>query len=402
MGSRSGASWGRAVVAGLWIVAVVLGAADGARGQQAAPDGGAVVTVSPGVDVLPGQVVTVEGSGFAEGAYDLLWCRPGFDPGDPDSIEGDCAFHHGTVPGVPGIAVGPDGGFVVPFRASREIGYPEPFLCGDGPDACLVVVVEAGGAGPAGPAAASAAVAMVPETLTVTPATGVLDGQVMLIEATGLAPGADEMVFVCPPGVTDYAYHLLTRCDYTFGVQGGADGRGSMALPVSFRVGGPPVICTDQCEVRVTMGRTTGGSGRTRRVPFSFAEGEVSVTPDAGLADGQPVQVDATGLMPTYRDGRPVWIFPSGAWALVQCDAAVGESPSLYATFAGCAAAPTSRTVDVPGSELHEPIEVRAGFTSFLGDRVDCTGSPGDCVVGLIRLEEDGTVTTHLAPIAFG
>lgn len=395
MGSRS---WGRAVLAGLWVVAVVLGAADGARGQQAAPDGGAVVTVSPGVDVLPGQVVTVEGSGFAEGAYDLWWCRPGADPGAPDSITEGCALHR-TALGVPEIAVGPGGGFAVPFRAAREIGYFERFLCGDGPDACLVVV-EAAGADPADPAAASAAVAMVPETLTVTPATGVLDGQVVLIEATGLAPGADEMVFVCPPGVSDYAYHLLTRCDYTFGVHGEADGRGSLALPVSFRVGGPPVICTDQCEVRVTMGRTTGGSGRTRGVPFSFAEGDVSVTPDAGLADGQAVQVDATGLMPTYRDGRPVWIFPSGAWALVQCDAAVGESPSLYATFAGCAAAPTSRTVDVPGSELHEPIEVRAGFTSFLGDQVDCTGSPGDCVVGLIRLEEDGTVTTHLAPIA--
>jgi hypothetical protein len=70
--------------------------------------------------------------------------------------------------------------------------------------------------------------------------------------------------------------------------------------------------------------------------------------------------------------------------------------------FGSCTAEPTSRPVALPGHEAHETIGVRRGFTSFLGDAVDCAGPAGTCTVGFVRLEDNGQVTTHLVPVAFG
>ncbi|HEV7762556.1 MAG TPA: hypothetical protein VGO78_26285, partial [Acidimicrobiales bacterium] len=61
-----------------------------------------------------------------------------------------------------------------------------------------------------------------------------------------------------------------------------------------------------------------------------------------------------------------------------------------------------TRGVTVDGSTLATTIDVQGTITRILGGTTDCTAAPGTCVVGLVRLEQDGSVSTHLAPVAFG
>jgi hypothetical protein len=364
-----------------------------------------VATASPNTGLLPGDHVTVTGTGFAAGQYDQLWCPPDLDPSDP-TIDPGCLVR------APTITVGADGTFTSDFQVDRTSGpWLEEVLCGEGADACTLAV-STGVPGAAGAiVVATVPLEMVPETLTVTPSSGVLDGQSVALEGAGLYPNSSSIVLRCPNGTSRDAYDQLGRCDVL--QDGGflhlvADsaGRGSVTVKQEVLIGWggqyQQTVCTDQCHVRILVASNT----RFREAPFTFAEADVEVTPDEGLADGQAVQVDATGLALSYA-GDPVWIFPSGGWSLAQCDADVqvgtgGSGPSLGDLFDLCAAAPTTRGVTVDANELHETIEVRSQFTSYLGREVDCGSAPGACVVGLARLEENGTITTHLTPITFG
>jgi hypothetical protein len=132
-----------------------------------------------------------------------------------------------------------------------------------------------------------------------------------------------------------------------------------------------------------------------------MAAGSLSASPTTGLTDGQTVQVTGTDLMPTYA-GPLRWIFPTGGWSLTECDAAVLDDPTLGGVLTHCSAAPTTRGVTVDGSTLATTIDVRATIPTILGGTTDCTAAPGTCVVGLVRLEQDRSVSTHLEPIAFG
>jgi hypothetical protein len=347
--------------------------------------------------------VTLTGTGFPPGQYEQLWCTPDFVPDEPGTVAGACQGQPAFGP----ISVGDDGSFSRVFGVYREAGdWFAPIVCGDGPDACHVAISTGAADAPGATVLASMPLAQVPETLTVTPTTGVLDGQALTVEGTGLYPGSASIVSLCPDGTSGNAYDQLGRCNVfhdgvLVSLVADADGRGTVTVPAAVMIGnGSQVgqtICTDQCHVRALVGTAS----RFREVPISFAEAELAVTPAAGLVDGQTVQVDATDLALSY-DGRPVWIFPSGGWSLTQCDAAVGDAPTLAGLFDGCAAAPTTRAVTVDDNQLHGPLEVRSTFTSFLGREVDCAAAPGACAVGLVRLEENGVVSAHLTPVAFG
>jgi hypothetical protein len=63
--------------------------------------------------------------------------------------------------------------------------------------------------------------------------------------------------------------------------------------------------------------------------------------------------------------------------------------------------APPTRAVTIDGSTLDTDIEVNATISRILGGTTDCTDTPGACVVGLVRFELDGSLSTHLAPTTF-
>ena len=126
----------------------------------------------------------------------------------------------------------------------------------------------------------------------------------------------------------------------------------------------------------------------------------VSASPATGLADGDTVTVAGSGLQPTYAG--PTVLFPTGGWGLVQCDAAVGSHPSLVEVFQQCAVAPGGAAVQVPGSTSSTDVQVRASVSKILGGTTDCTASPGACVVGLVRWEQDASTTSAFTPMSFG
>jgi hypothetical protein len=229
-----------------------------------------------------------------------------------------------------------------------------------------------------------------PPTLTLTPSTGLLEGAAMTLTVDHLIPNWPYQVRHCAE----------RTCDPGETVTAGADGILHATPTASQRIDveGLPAYCRADCEIDV--GWQLGG-GHAGRVAYAMAEGAVAASPSTGLSDGQTVQVTGTDLLPSYA-GPPLWIFPTGGWSLTECDAALLDDATLGGVLTHCSAAPVTRGVSVDGSTLDTTIDVQGTITRILGGTTDCTAAPGTCVVGLVRLEQDGSVSTHLAPVAFG
>ena len=185
--------------------------------------------------------------------------------------------------------------------------------------------------------------------------------------ATG---GCDEgqAVTVPPSGDLDATFPALQRFTATTGAR---------------------MYCRDHCTVALF----SGSSGElVAVVGEALAEGELTVTPDAGVGDGQTVQVTGSDLMAGYA-GPTLLVFPTGGWALTQCDAAVLNDLHLLGFFTHCAVLPPTRAIDIAGSTLHTTFPAASTITKILGGTTDCTTSPGACVIGLMRLEQDASLS---------
>ena len=156
------------------------------------------------------------------------------------------------------------------------------------------------------------------------------------------------------------------------------------------------MYCRDHCTV--TLLSPTGDLQAV--VGYAMAEGDLSLSPDTGLRDGQTVQVTGRDLMSTYH-GPTLLVFPTGGWVISQCDRAILDQPSLFGFFTHCVVLGT-RAVTIDGSTLDTTWDVQATITKILGGTTDCTASPGACVVGLARFEQDASLSTHFVPVGFG
>jgi hypothetical protein len=125
----------------------------------------------------------------------------------------------------------------------------------------------------------------------------------------------------------------------------------------------------------------------------------VSATPASGLVDGRLVTIAGTGLQPTYAG--PSIFLPTGGWSVAQCDATVGVTLNLMSMLQHCSTPPGGGPLDVDAPTLTSTVPVRASITSILGGTTDCTASDGACVIGLVRWEQDGTVTSAFVPLSF-
>jgi hypothetical protein len=133
---------------------------------------------------------------------------------------------------------------------------------------------------------------------------------------------------------------------------------------------------------------------------FDMATGTLAVTPSSGLVDGQSVGVSGADLMPTYA-GPLIGPFASGGWAVGQCDAAVLGRLTLIGVFVHCGLRPSFQRVTITGSTLEVTATAEASLVRILGGTTDCTTTPGACVLGLLRLEQDGSISHHLQPLTF-
>jgi hypothetical protein len=160
------------------------------------------ITVTPDTGVADGQLVAVAGTGYPRRrGVAVLLCRA-----DTPGAEG-CDLSTQTY-----VQTDAAGTFDADLVVDRYIEVDTGTIdCGQ-PDACVV----AGGVPPSGPGAV-APIQLDPDappppgpTVTVTPATGLVDGQMVTVEGTGFPRGTTVSVIQCRAGATD-----LDGCDPT-------------------------------------------------------------------------------------------------------------------------------------------------------------------------------------------
>jgi len=262
-----------------------------------------------------------------------------------------------------------------------------PISCIDTP--CALVDFDATGA----PVASVPITMRLTPVVTLTPNTDLLDGQTAVIAGAHLLPSVAVPAGVCalrtPMGPWCIQVpQSQTRPDGTLTM----DERISQALPATLG------YCPhDGCYYQLF----SAGGEVLPTLPYSMAEGSFGVTPSTGLADGQTVTLTGTDLLPSYS-GTPWGPFGSGTWAEVECRADIGTSPTLLQAFQGCGFPGGAGVAPIIGSTLSTTVQPVASLTAVLGGVTDCRAAPGTCVLGLVRFEQDGSMSTHLVPLTFG
>lgn len=275
--------------------------------------------------------------------------------------------------------------------------------CTAAPDAC-VYAVESQAADDTSFATAPLPFDL-PDVVTVAPTEGLLDGATVAIDAQGLVRDGEYVGLVCE-GVHDgdELPRAARPCDLDSltGTFAEPDGALHLEVPVHQRFTddvGATHTCREGCQVVLVRGNAINELGVASVTPIAMAEGSIAAAPDSGLADGQAVTVTGSQLMPSY-DG-PTLLFPTGAWALVQCDAALLDDPTLLGVFTECGGVDLGAPLQVTGPDLTASAGVHATLHRFLGGTTDCTAGPGTCLLVLARWEQDATVTLHTASIGF-
>lgn len=229
--------------------------------------------------------------------------------------------------------------------------------------AMLLAPAEAGAAGPGG-------------TITVTPATGLVDGQVVTVTGTGLPPGTELEIFQCRAGAVDesgcsgsVAFDLATDnvggFTYTIQVDAFTFGWGVLASGQ----GGDEIDCRagpEACFIGVGF---LADAGESTKAPISFDPTaplrppvSATVEPSTNLRDGQVVRVEGKNL----SNREQAFIF--------QC--AKSEPPGQT-----CAFADDLRQVPDDQDSISLDVMVHEVVRDPDGSEADCTGAAGDCVM---------------------
>ncbi|MGZ4727511.1 MAG: neocarzinostatin apoprotein domain-containing protein [Acidimicrobiales bacterium] len=206
-------------------------------------------------------------------------------------------------------------------------------------------------------------------TMTVTPSTGLIDGQAVHVSATGLGANTGWAMEQCVQN------HLIEGCDPSTATYGGTDASGNFSTDVAVRtilhtqIG--TIDCRTNAEACVLGASTTGGpTGAVSAVLGFDPSGPllpppvVHATPDTGLIDAQTVAVDGTGFRPgsTYLEIRQC---TSGATQVSQCHS--GSYQNYY---------PVN-----PDGSFHSSTRVHGLLATDGGAIVDCRLSPTACVL---------------------
>ncbi|MCZ7535090.1 MAG: neocarzinostatin apoprotein domain-containing protein [Acidimicrobiia bacterium] len=333
------------------------------------------LAVDPSTDLVDHDAVTVTGDGWTPG--DWVYVHQCADFGDD---YGNCYYSSERY-----VEVGPDGTFTTEMRLRRMVPRnqwdpgAERFDCASAPGACRIEAVNYDDLierastdlvfDPDAPPAP-------PPTLTVEPATGLADLQVVQVHGEGFLPDDEVMLQQCSAGSDPWGYSGSCRgFEYT---AAGDDGTFDMEVVVRRMVGSLATAATD-CAVDecVMVARTwwdpydgaTAALGFDPSIPFRTPT--VTVTPNVGLEDGQTVTVRGAGFSPNASIG------------MAQCG---GNAASPY----DCDLATVAYTNADSGGTFTREFEVSASVANggAGGDR-DCT-APGACVVGAANMSDFG------------
>lgn len=209
-----------------------------------------------------------------------------------------------------------------------------------------------------------------PPTITVTPSSGLVDGQMVTVEGDGFAPNTIYEIFECAGDSVDEM-----RCDprNAFDLDSDGTGRVVFHLRVDARIylgpeGDASYDCrTEPAGCRVGVGyildHDLSAFAALDFDPDAALLPPVSATvePTEGLVDGQTLHVRGENL----SDLEQGWI--------IQCRAAGAPRE--------CDLDREVRLVPGPDGTIEADLPVHATFRSPLGDDVDCRARAGECAV---------------------
>jgi hypothetical protein len=273
------------------------------------------VTVTPHEDLRDGDTVTVAGDGLPLHAYAPAPGAPGAEGGGPRwpayvyQCRADATSYRGchVHPTVRGLTAAGD--FTTPFTVRSRIYTPTGASHDCLAEPCALIATNNGGefseAGlvpltfdPSGPVAAA-------PTVTVTPSTGLEDGQVVQITARHFEPRTSVNLSLCPAGATGQDF-LWCHDVLDTSMATDAQGRADLTHAVHARFApsrGPAVDCrVTTCEFVVTWWSDVNDAPSA---PIQLDPGtplvdqQLRAQPMSGLRGGQEIIVRGSGYYPT-------------------------------------------------------------------------------------------------------
>jgi hypothetical protein len=243
------------------------------------------ITVVPSVQLEDGQVVTIVGNGFLDTPLSAGWRAIQCDSGILDGPIEQLLIAHCDPNGPPGVTA-TAGEVRIDFTVHRTIHVGEEgraVTCGTVSGDCALLVVS--GTTTGGVVGAAAPISFLGDhTVTVTPHTGLRDGQVVTVSGTGFVehPVLDKwVVLMCSPAGVATPLSLqntVAHCDVLNepGTSVAARPDGTLGTPFTvhetFATPSGPVTCgqaPNDCSVLVAYVTTTGFVGAS--APISFA-----------------------------------------------------------------------------------------------------------------------------------
>ncbi len=255
----------------------------------------ATIAVAPNVGLIPVADVTVTGSGLPVGTTGippvlLVECTVGA------TTLGDCGFATQQ-----GVSTDASGNLSTGFSVFRTLVTPLGTVrCDDAPESCEVVALDTATYN----IVATAPVSFDPTiprpnaTIDVTPATGLLEGQVVSVHGSGWVPGNGVQILECGVG---------GLCSNGFSDPGiTVDPDGTFTAPFTVRLRAfnadqSPTNCVAiACELRATdqINPEYTAAGAVAFDPSQPlpATPKITVTPATGLHHNQQVTVNGTGF----------------------------------------------------------------------------------------------------------
>ncbi|HEV7757561.1 MAG TPA: neocarzinostatin apoprotein domain-containing protein [Acidimicrobiales bacterium] len=369
---------GRAAAVTVLVATTVLGSAGAARAGAGQP----TLTVTPREGLHAGDVVQVAAAGFTR-RIGVAECDAavGTAP-DAAAIVDNCGFP-AVIDGDAGSVALPIDDAFVPFASPA----PHPVRCGDEPHDCVVVAFSSV-VDPEVTSFVSAPIEVVPAPLGVAPTADVPSGTDVSVFAAGI-PGGGVAVAECatPPGRT----LATSRCGPAVPVllDGAGNGRAPLTVTATVATRSGPVSCdVDPCAV-VEFAATRPSPGATvAAVPITvvrpFDPLAVTVTPDAGLARTDRVDVSVTGRQDL-------------AVTVAECSSAVVESLHGCRTLGTLDPGPRQQAARVLDTEVLDAFAPDANAPRTL-----CAGDDGrghGCVIAVTGI--GSSVLEATAPLTF-
>jgi hypothetical protein len=336
------------------------------------------VTVSPDTGLLNFQTVDITGAGFpANSGVQIVACKSG-----ATSYE-DCSNGNGFF-----VPVGPTGAFESLYRVRRILHLEDgDFDCASSPGACSLVSTAYGSLPVvvATPISFDSSVPPPPEpTITVTPSTGLVQGQSVTVTGANFAPTTFVGLSECANATEPAGYCLFVNGSTL------SDANGAFTATFTVRRGvldfatyPPGVIdCASGPQLcSITAFSVDGEDRASQAIDFDpsapLPVPDATVTPQFGLPDRAVVNVHSSGFAPGER--VLVSQCPADAPATSSCTDAF--SPFNFLTADANGEIQTSLRV-------HRDVTTNDNGGVILLGTTSCADSVGACVIRVRSLDD--------------